>query len=200
MGVSIQIYRSSIGLYNNCVKLCRSLVYPNHKFFKDGNHNFEYGLHEWSRKLHGMKINIKTIQAKCILNSVLALSCFLHILLAQCNDVHPNPGPNFDYNNINICHCNIRSVKNKVIHIKNELADKYDIIALTETWLTPADKSDKLKLAGYQMPIRRDRDFGVQGYGGVMVWISDKLACKRRKDLELQDIEAMWVEVRSINK
>ena len=35
--------------------------------------------------------------------------------------------------------------------------------------------------------------------GEVIAWVSDKLACKRRTDLESNDLEALWLEVRSLN-
>ena len=81
------------------------------------------------------------------------------------------------------------------MHIKSELAGHYDIIALSETWLSDTDNINDFLLEGYQVPERRDRSFGVGGYGGVMVWVSDKIACKRRQDLEIPDIEAMWLEI-----
>ena len=40
---------------------------------------------------------------------------------------------------------------------------------------------------------------GTEGYGGVLAWVSDSIACKRRIDLEAAEIEAMWLEIRSKN-
>ena len=129
-----------------------------------------------------------------------------------CSGIHPNPGPanTKDHRDISICHVNIRSLKHidefgtrdKLMHIKCELAHKFKIITLSETWLSGSDSSEDYKLPGFQEPFRRDRDpvVGAVGYGGVLAWISDKIACKRRRDLELPDIEAMWLEVRSVNK
>ncbi len=37
------------------------------------------------------------------------------------------------------------------------------------------------------------------GYGGVLAWVSDTIACKRRRDLEAPDIESMWLEIRLHN-
>ncbi len=126
-------------------------------------------------------------------------------------DVHPNPGPNnFSVrSDISICHTNIRSLKQKckesgdrfkLSDIRCHL-DKFDIITISETWLTGDDSNDDYCIQGYQKPFRRDRgvDNGPTGYGGVLAWVSDKLACKRRLDLERNDIEAMWLEVRSLN-
>jgi hypothetical protein len=152
--------------------------------------------------LYYYHVNKKAFQAKGLLKEIIAFSLYIHMLLALFYDVHPNPGPVFNSSNVTLCHSNIRSVRgrDKLFHIKQELCGKYDIIALTETWLSPADNSNEYLLQGYQTPMHRDRDFGAVGYGGVMVWVSDNIACKRRQDLELADIEAMWLEIRTINK
>ena len=110
---------------------------------------------------------------------------------------------------IYICHSNIRSLKQtcstsgnnfKFNDVKFHL-DNFDIITLSETWLTSGNSSDDYLIPGYQRPFRRDRgpDNGPPGYGGVIAWVSDKLACKRRNDLESNDLEALWLEVRSLN-
>ena len=86
-------------------------------------------------------------------------------------------------------------------HIKCNLAPKFSIITLSETWLTPSYNSKLFKIVGFQTPFRRDREAinGPIGYGGVLAWVSNNIACKRREDLELPNIEAMWLEIRSAN-
>ena len=37
------------------------------------------------------------------------------------------------------------------------------------------------------------------GYGGVLAWVSNELAYKRRRDIEVPDIESMWLEIRASN-
>ncbi len=177
-------------------------MYPGNKFFNNQNHYFSYTLHEWSNLLVKFHHHNNLLNSRITCQGYIAVNLLIHILIALCNDVHPNPGPHRDYSNISICHINIRSIKgiDKLLHIKTDLADKYDIIALSETWLSDADKTEAFKLQGYQLPQRRDRSFGAHGYGGVMVWASDKIACKRRQDLEVIDIEAMWLEIRTDNK
>ena len=49
-------------------------------------------------------------------------------------------------------------------------------------------------LSKYQGPVRRDREFGQMGYGGVMVWIANHISFKRRDDLDHPDIECLWLE------
>jgi hypothetical protein len=39
----------------------------------------------------------------------------------------------------------------------------------------------------------------MEGHGGVLAWVSNNIACKRRLDLEADDIEVMWLEIRSGN-
>jgi hypothetical protein len=118
------------------------------------------------------------------------------------NDVESNPGPAKDFCDLSICHANIRSLKAKdrLLHVKCEFVDKYDIITLLETWLSGEDSSSSFNLPGYQNAFRRDRTEGSEGYGGVLAWVSNSLACKRWLDFEVHDIEAMWLEIRSGNK
>ena len=113
-------------------------------------------------------------------------------------NVHPHPGPNHD---LTICHTNIRSLKaeDRLTHIRCDLALHNDIITVSETWLTINDHDDLFKLQGFQAPFRRDRLEGAQGYGGVLAWVNDSIACKRRLDFESPDIESMWLEIRSNN-
>ena len=104
------------------------------------------------------------------------------------------------YKDISVCHVNIRSIKSdadKFRSIKTDLANKFDIITLSETWLDPVDGNDKYKLMGYHPVIRRDR-VGQMG-GGVLAWVSLNLIAHRRADLESQDIEALWLDIRSKN-
>lgn len=46
---------------------------------------------------------------------------------------------------------------------------------------------------------RRDRIVGAVVYGGVMAYIAKNIPCKRRKDLEVDHIEGMWLEINVIN-
>ena len=132
------------------------------------------------------------------------------IILILCGDIHPNPGPSEKLHcDISLCHANVRSLKHinnngineKVLSIECELANSFDIITISETWLTENDSDNNFLINGYQNPFRRDRQAqnGAIGYGGVLAWVSNNIACKRRSDLEQPDIEAMWLELRSNN-
>lgn len=113
--------------------------------------------------------------------------------------MHKNPGP--DYYDISVCHANIRSLKGKdiLLNIQCDFAGKYDIITLSETWLSGDDSSGDFQLTGYQSVYQRDRSQGLGGYGGVLAWVANNISCKRRGDLEIADIESMWFDIRTNN-
>ena len=148
------------------------------------------------------KMQHQKIKSKLYSHCIIATSLVIHMLIILSNDIHQNPGPNYTMSDLTICHANIRSLKakGKFLSIKTELAGKYDIIALSETWLSDVDKSEKFSIPGYQLPLRRDRHQGRVPFGGVLVWVSNKIACKRRLDLESPDLELMWLELRTENK
>ncbi len=114
------------------------------------------------------------------------------LLLIISNDVHPNPGPDnnaLNYN-LSIIHINANQITNKVDIIAYE-AHHHDIITVSETWLHKDSKKEGLKISGFHEPVRKDR--GSDG-GGVAIYVKNYLPCKHRKDLDIQDLEAVWVE------
>ena len=119
------------------------------------------------------------------------------MLLQLAGDVHLNPGP-YDHlkSSFVFCHTNVRSLRKKLDYIKCHLADSFDVITVSESWLTSADKSHNFKLNNFQGPIRKDRSFGNIGYGGVLLWVRNSIGHKRRSDLESPLLEALWVELR----
>ena len=196
MNISIDSWRSAIGLFhpNTTMKNLKKLYIPSHLFYQEGFLNL-YSKREWAKFLHANKSSSKALSAR---TNFIAMSLIIHMLLI-CGDIHPNPGPT--YTDLSICHTNIRSIKSrdknwylyKLLHVKNELANNFDIITLSETWLKASDKSSLFSIKNYQRPFRRDREpiNGPIGYGGILAWVSTSVACKRRKDLELPNIEAM---------
>ena len=122
------------------------------------------------------------------------VSCtFLFILLMKCGDVHPNPGPASNESNFSIVHNNICSLENKVHFIEAEL-NHFDIITLSETCLNSNCQNEKIELFGYHPPVRRDRQ-DRQG-GGVAIYVKKNLICVHRPDLEVPDLEAVWIETK----
>ena len=120
------------------------------------------------------------------------VSHILVLLLLICMDVEPNPGPE---NTLSIVHNNIYSLQNKAIYIEAELSN-FDIITLSETWLYGNFPEERLKITGFQKPIRRDREDN-SGYGGVAIYVKNGIYAKHRPDLEVNSLEAIWIETRN---
>ena len=81
------------------------------------------------------------------------------------------------------------------IHRLQEIVGKFDIISLSETFLS-MESSINLEIPGFHPLFRRDRgSFG----GGVACYVRDTLVTKRRHDLEITGMECLWLEIRSNN-
>ncbi|KAK3084222.1 hypothetical protein FSP39_010249 [Pinctada imbricata] len=91
--------------------------------------------------------------------------------------------------NINICH-----LLNKIDEVNLLLHEKQsvEILGICETFLDQEIHDEMIKLNGFNFE-RRDR-VGKAG-GGIVVYLSDLLNYKRRKDLESSDIETIWLEI-----
>ena len=191
MGISLNQYRISIGRFGGGMHRIKYLIpsFPNDRY---DNWMF-YGKREWARQLKSISMS------RPLVSSVIGWNICMHLILL-CMDVELNPGPQL-WADVSLCHANIRSIRNnaeKLEHISCDLAQHYDIITLSETWLNSQCTDVALSLPGYQLPFRRDRDDD-SGYGGVLAWVSDHVAAKRRHDLELPGLEALWLEIRSHN-
>ena len=139
------------------------------------------------------------------------LVTFLAMLLYQSGDIEKNPGPNsasstesddsFQFpplqGNLFMVHYNVQSLASKTDIIEPELTN-FDIISLTETWLNDSISNEDLKFNEFQDPFRRDR-VG-DSHGGVIVYVKRGIPCKRRLDLELVNIECVWIEIIVKNK
>ena len=132
-------------------------------------------------------LNLKVCGVTSLLITVI---CLLILLLS--GDVELNPGPPYvKLKSLSACHVNIRSLnESKMNAITTELAPFYDIITLSETFLSQS--SPEFSLNGYHPIIRKDRDsFG----GGVAVFVKDNIFFQRKCNFETQDLEAIWLEL-----
>jgi len=112
----------------------------------------------------------------------------------MCGDIQPNPGPALNLKDVSACHINIRGLnESKMTAIKTSIWNVYDIITISETFLSDNSTVD-LSLPGYHPLIRRDRPtFG----GGVAVFIKENLIYRRRLEFECLGLENIWVEISS---
>ena len=93
---------------------------------------------------------------------------------------------------LKVAHLNICSLKNKVIELsKIMLENDLHIVAISETHLDDSIDNTEVYIQGYNI-IRLDRNrYG----GGVAFYVQDHIPIKRRVDLDLPDIEAIWIQV-----
>ncbi len=180
MTVGIAQYRVVIGLFSS--RSCSCLLF---------------------HKSHNNRKDLFGIICICGDDVLLALCIILlnFNLIILANDVELNPGPNErSLQHLKLCHLNIQSMKRsseKVTHIALQLGRRYDIITVSETWLDSTCSDSDYSLEGYHPIYRRDRTAGVGG--GVAAWVSSHLFAKRRRDLEVDDIEVLWLEIRAKN-
>ncbi len=148
MGVSLSAWRAAIGTFlitSRDVQLT-----PNQKHY-DYTSYFTRR-REWARYVHSFRARSSRKSSTIYSFALVILPWVLQCILLISNDVHPNPGPpvitNFD--NLSICHSNIRSLKQvcydtgekiKLNDINCHLTN-YDIITVSETWLTPNEPDD----------------------------------------------------------
>lgn len=118
-------------------------------------------------------------------------SFFHNTLLLMSGDIEQNPGPLSTLENVSICHVNACSVRNKISLFEAE-SDHFDIITVSETWLSDRDDDASLGLKNFHLPIRLDRPG--DAHGGVAIYVRNSLTCKPRPDLHVPGLEAVWVE------
>ena len=154
----------------------------------------QIGLH------YGRHAKVKGIQH---LNQFELLIIMSLLLIAG---IERNPGPssessdesNFDLSGtehigdrFKIVHYNVQSIMNKVDLIESECLN-FDVICITETWLDDSIVDEDIKIENFNL-FRRDRPGG--HHGGVCMFVRNNVFCRRRRDLELPNIECIWVEV-----
>ena len=106
-----------------------------------------------------------------LMQGVLTLFCILILLLS--GDVELNPGPQ-TRTSVSVWHSNVRSLnEQRVSALKADVCQYFDIIAITETFLTTRSTLD-LSFTGYHPIFRRDRPGDRLG-GGVAVLVSESL-------------------------
>ncbi|MEW8546463.1 MAG: reverse transcriptase family protein, partial [Candidatus Thiodiazotropha sp.] len=162
-----------------------------------------------------MSVNILSKNSyfvKCSLSLlfVMVLVAWLSCILLTCGDIAENPGPSSSSvsssisnisnvsslpyeNHLSICHLNIQSIVPKLDILQFEM-QQFDVYIFTETWLTNTIDSDDVKVINFQKPFRCDRD---SRSGGVAIYVKDQIVCVRRTDLEVKDLECVWLQVKT---
>ena len=129
MGVSLATYRARIGLFHPSAS---------------SSSEFKPNVFISKSSACALQITVNDIIALCYMLTL------VNTLLVICGDIELNPGPgdipNSDHTRyFSFCHENMRSIKRcpeKLDHIKAELSGTYDVITISETWLSPEDNLD----------------------------------------------------------
>lgn len=138
---------------------------------------------------------------------LLSYTIYCFCMLVCCGDVQVNPGPaansiqdafstvkSSGKNGITIGHTNVRGLYTILAQVKLlAFNTNLDVLAISETHLSPALKDHEIALQGYQI-LRRDR-IGRTG-GGVVIYYKDSLDCISIEKYDNPDIEATWLEVK----
>ena len=124
------------------------------------------------------------------------------LLLLLCGDIESQPSPtnNSEFKTliskkgINFFHQNIRGLYGKIDEVRERLLSyNFDIFSLSENYISEDYHNTFFDIRGYNF-IRCDRKSG-QG-GGIGLYIRDGIDFPRRPDLENDETEIPWVEMR----
>ena len=133
-------------------------------------------------------------------------------LLYLGGDIETNPGPDDNKHKFfTICQINVRSIlaeadepsiqakflkglpPPKLCELKSFIRDNnFDLVALSETWLSTEISDDVLKTSGYPFVMRKDRN---RHGGGIALLISESMAVTRLNNIEPDNEEIMCFDV-----
>ena len=139
--------------------------------------------------------------------SVLVFLYIVSLLISRSGDIELNPGPSIHSDSLNtsfvsyagltnsglsIMNLNIQSLKPKIDILTVE-AQSYDVLVFTETWLSSKYSDEDVQIPNFKKPFRCDRNDRLGG--GVAIYVRDTLHVIPRNDLQVNGVEAVWVEL-----
>ena len=71
-------------------------------------------------------------------------------------------------------------------------AQPYDVLVFTEKWLSSNVSDEDVEIPNFKKPFRYDRNDRLGG--GVAIYVRDTLHAIPRNDLQINGVEAVWVE------
>ena len=124
---------------------------------------------------------------------------FLSLLLLMCGDVEKCTGPTesniqdlFNQKGFKVFHQNLRGVFHNIAKLSIFLHTYKNIFSLSETHIDNSTPTQLFEIPGYIF-ISKNRDVGT--HVGVAVYIKDGIPLFRRTDLEVNELECIWLEV-----
>ena len=123
-------------------------------------------------------------------------SCSSHFSMLDEDDGLYAMDANGTRNSLTFCYLNIRSLLPKLDECRNVIqqASRRFIFGMSETWLTESVTDGEAGVGDYTL-YRRDREN--RSHGGVLLYVPEEIRSFRRQDLEVDGVEAIWVELRT---
>ena len=119
-------------------------------------------------------------------------SALFLILLLTGGDIEVNLGPGQADKGFSLYQQNQRGLWNNKEVLEHFLNQKnIKIFGITEILLSPSTLNSFLQIRGYTFD-RKDR---IKAGGGIAVYIKEGITYLHRKDLECDEIEAIWLEI-----
>ena len=124
----------------------------------------------------------------------------IYLLLLLCGNIETCPGPTQPYTGLQgflatkgffVLNQNIRGIEGKKDLVADFLFNnKVNIFSLSETFLSHKNFTD-VEIGGYGFKYKNRKQIG----GGVGAYIREGIPYTRRKDLECDNLEMMWLEI-----
>ena len=124
----------------------------------------------------------------------------IYLLLLLCGDIETGPGPTQTYTGLqdflttkgfSVLHQNIRGMEGKKDLVAHFLFNnKVNIFSLSETFLSHENFID-VAIGGYSFEYKNHKQIS----RGIGAYISEGILYARRKDLECDNLEMMWLEI-----
>ncbi|MEW8548570.1 MAG: endonuclease/exonuclease/phosphatase family protein, partial [Candidatus Thiodiazotropha sp.] len=177
MAIDITLYRIRIGLHYCC-----------HMKLKGVDRLDTFGYYVWLRILLSGDVELNPGPVNDSSDSYSSDSDF--------SDSASN-GSEIIRNNFSLVHYNVQSALHKLDVLESELSN-FDIISFSETWFNKDLNVSDISLKNYRVPFRKDRDN--DAHGGVAVYVKNNIPCLRRPELEVLNVESVWIEIRLNHK
>ena len=108
-------------------------------------------------------------------------------------------GPPIDIENFKVVHYNINSILapdriEQLTDICNTL--KINVLILSESKIDQTIPNNLITIPGYHEPLRHDRLINGRHGGGVLMYIAESLAFQNRPELQSDNYQHIWADVR----
>ena len=126
---------------------------------------------------------------------------FFYLLLLMCADVEKCPRPTesniqdfFNQKGLKVFHQNIRGLFHNIAKLSAFLHTHKNthMFSLNETHIENSTPTQLFEIPGYTF-INKNRDVGT--HGGVAIYIKDSIPFTRRTDLEVNELQCIWLEI-----